>query len=73
MCFKPETIGKLHFWLKYVPSLIFFLPLVNFLLHMSLRKVGESTFSFSFGVNISQGNYSLNLLNSMDNLGLIMT
>ena len=54
MCFKPETIEKLCLWLKYVPSLIFFLPLVIFLLYMSLRKVGESTFSFSFGVNISQ-------------------
>lgn len=52
MCFKPETIGKLHLWPEYVPSFIFFLSLVNFLLHMSLRKVGESTFSFSFGVNI---------------------
>ena len=52
MCFKPETIGKLHLWPEYVPSFIFFLPLVKVLLHMSLRKVGESTFSFSFGVNI---------------------
>lgn len=45
--------------------------LVNFLIHLSLRKVGESTFSFSFGVNISQWNYSFGPLNALESQRLI--
>lgn len=53
MCFHPETLGKRRSSLSTThplsPS-----TLVNFLIHISLRKVGESTFSFSFGVDTSQ-------------------
>lgn len=42
------------------------LTLGNFLLYIGLRKVGESTLSFLFGVNISQWNYSFGVLNAME-------
>lgn len=71
MCFSTETLGNIIYNLSVSHPSSPSSALVNLLLHISPRKVDESTFSFSFGVNISQWNYSFGLLNAMESQHLM--
>lgn len=54
MCFSTETLEYIICSVSMSHTSSLSSSLVNFVLHIGLRKVGESTFSLSFRVNISQ-------------------